>query len=126
VQTLASAPDSGYCGGVYLFVALLHHIDAAEKAVERFRTFGLGEPLMVRARSAAAVLSAEVPIFGGLKSLALGADEDRLVALSFVATAQEEAERLLARVQLEMDADDPPMGRLFAVPVLAPPTTGRH
>ncbi len=105
---------------MHLFLALIDHVDLAEKAVGRFRQFGLGEPVILRARSAAAVLSAEVPIFGGLKSLALGADEDRLFALSFVPiTDPEEARRLVTRVQLEMDADDPPMGRLVALPVLS-------
>lgn len=105
--------------GVHLFVALLNHVDAAEKAVQRFRQFGLGEPFVVRARSAAAVVSAEVPVFGGLKSLALGADEDRLVAISLLPLADaQEAQRLVTRVQLEMDADEPPMGRIVAVPVL--------
>jgi hypothetical protein len=104
---------------VHLFLALLNHVDLAEKAVARFRQFGMGEPVVLRARSAAAVLSAEVPVFGGLKSLALGADEDRLVALVLLPIAEaEEARRLVARVQLEMDADDPPMGKLVAVPVV--------
>ena len=38
----------------------------------------------MRARSAAAALSAEVPVFAGLRSLALGADEDRLVLVSLL------------------------------------------
>lgn len=113
---------------MHLFVALLNHVDAAEKAVQRFRQFGLGEPFVIRARSAAAVLSAEVPVFGGLKSLALGADEDRLVALSVLPISDvTEAQRLVTRVQLEMDADEPQMGRIIAVPVLGggPETQGR-
>lgn len=104
---------------MYLFIALVQRADLAEKVVARFRQFGLGDPLVVRARSAGAVLSAEVPVFGGLKGLALGADEDRLLAISLVPTSEEaEAQRLVTRVQLEMDADDPPMGRLVAFPVL--------
>jgi hypothetical protein len=104
---------------VYLFVALINASDLAEKAVARFREFGLGSPWIVRARSAGAVLSAEVPIFGGLKSLALGADEDRLIAVSVVPVADaSEAERMVTRVQLEMNADDPPMGQIHALPIL--------
>ena len=105
---------------MHLFVALLNHVDLGEKAVTRFREFGLGEPWILRARSAEAVLSVEVPVFGGLKGLALGADEDRLIALSVVKVDAAEARRLVTRIQLEMAADDPPMGLLFAVPLLAP------
>ena len=104
---------------MHLFVALIERADLAESAVARFRQFGLGEPLVLRARSAAAVLSAEVPVFGGLRGLALGADEDRLVVLSLMPlTDSAEVQRMVSRVQLEMDADDPPMGRLFALPVI--------
>lgn len=104
---------------MHLFLALVHHADAAERIVARFRQFGLGDPLVIRARSATAVLSAEVPVFAGLKGLALGADEDRLLALSFLPlTDASEVQRLVTRVQLEMDADDPPMGRLVALPVI--------
>ena len=64
-----------------------------------------------------------MPVFAGLRSLALGADEDRLLLLSLLPAARaEELERLIQRVQLEMDADDPPMGRLVALPVIAAPT----
>ena len=69
---------------------------------------------------------AEVPVFAGLRSLALGADEDRLLLLSLLpAPSAEEAERLIQRVQLEMDADEPPMGRLVALPVIAAPVFRR-
>ena len=105
---------------MHVILALLNHVDLAEKAIARFRAFGLGSPWVLRARSAEAVLSAEVPVFGGLKSLALGADEDRLIALSLVPIAdRDEVERLVTRVQLEMNADDPPMGQIVAVPVLS-------
>lgn len=104
---------------MHLFIAIVQRADLAEKVVARFRQFGLGDPVIVRARSAGAVLSAEVPVFGGLKALALGADEDRLLALSLLPVSDgAEAQRLVTRVQLEMDADDPPMGRLVALPVL--------
>ncbi|MBX5484798.1 MAG: hypothetical protein IRZ16_23490 [Myxococcaceae bacterium] len=110
---------------MHVFLALIDKVEAAEKLIGRFRQFGLGEPVVVRARSAAAVLSAEVPVFGGLKGLVLGADEDRVLALSFVpVTEPAEAQRLVTRVQLEMDADDPPMGRIFALPVIAASRTG--
>ncbi len=105
---------------MYLFIALLNQIEQPERAVARLRQFGLPEPVFVRARSAAAALSSEVPVFAGLRSLALGADEDRLILLSFKPdVSAEEAQRLVERIQLEMNADDPPMGRLLAVPVLA-------
>lgn len=104
---------------MHLFLALIEKADAAERLIARFAQFGLGEPWVVRARSAAAVLSSEVPVFGGLKGLVLGADEDKLIAVSIVAvTDPVEVNRLVTRVQLEMDADDPPMGKLYAVPLL--------
>ena len=104
---------------MYLFIALINRSDLAEKTVARFRHFGLGEPWVIRARSASAVLSAEVPVFGGLRSLALGADEDRLLAISLLASEDpSEVERLVTRVQLEMNADDPPMGQVVALPVI--------
>ncbi len=82
---------------------------------------------MVRARSAAATLSAEVPVFAGLRSLALGADEDRLILVSLLPIfPPEEVERLVQRIQLEMDADDPPMGRLVALPVIGALTHRRE
>lgn len=106
---------------MHLIVALLHRSDQPERAIARFREFGLPEPLLLRARSAAAALSAEVPVFAGLRSLALGADEDRLLLLCTAAFASEQdVERVLTRIQLEMDADDPPMGTIFALPVIAP------
>ena len=78
-------------------------------------------------RSATAALSAEVPVFAGLRSLALGADEDRLMLVSLLPQpGQEEVERLVQRVQLEMDADEPPMGRLIALPVIAAPLMRRE
>jgi hypothetical protein len=66
-------------------------------------------------------------VFAGLRSLALGADEDRLVLLSLLPQSNaEEIERLVQRVQLEMDADEPPMGRLVALPVIAAPQFRRE
>jgi hypothetical protein len=106
---------------VYLLIALLNRVDQPEKAIERLRSFGIPDPLVLRARSAAAALSAEVPVFAGLRSLALGADEDRLVLVTLMVLKAEDVERLVTRVQLEMDADDPPMGRLVALPVIAAP-----
>lgn len=105
---------------MHLFVAFVNHVDLAEKAIARFREFGLGEPWIVRARSPDAVLSAEVPVFGGLKGLALGADEDRLLAVAMAKVDAREAHRLVTRVQLEMSADDPPMGSIVALPLVVP------
>lgn len=111
---------------MYLLIAFLDQIEQTERAIRRLREFGIPEPLVVRARSAEAALSAEVPVFAGLRSLALGADEDRLLLVSLLpASPAEEVERLVQRVQLEMDADDPPMGRLVALPVIAAPTYRR-
>lgn len=111
---------------MYLLIAFLEQVEQTERAIRRLREFGIPEPLVVRARSAAAALSAEVPVFAGLRSLALGADEDRLLLVSLLPPAPaEEVERLVQRVQLEMDADDPPMGRLVALPVIAAPTYRR-
>ncbi|MBI3183166.1 MAG: hypothetical protein HYZ28_13600 [Myxococcales bacterium] len=107
---------------MHLVLVFLNRPDEPEKAIARLREFGVPDPLFVRARSTAAALSAEVPIFSGLRSLAHGADEDRLVLLSLKSFASpEEAERLVARLQLEMDADQPPAGRIVALPVLSAP-----
>jgi hypothetical protein len=111
---------------VYLLITFLDQIEQTERAIRRLREFAIPEPLVVRARSAAAALSAEVPVFAGLRGLALGADEDRLLLVSLLPPSPaEEVERLVQRVQLEMDADDPPMGRLVALPVIAAPAFRR-
>ncbi|MCP3162097.1 hypothetical protein HUA74_36940 [Myxococcus sp. CA051A] len=111
---------------MYLVITFLEQMEGTERAIRRLREFGIPEPLVVRARSAAAALSAEVPVFAGLRSLALGADEDRVLLVSMLpAVSAEEMERMIQRVQLEMDADDPPMGRLVALPVIAAPTHRR-
>ncbi|MBZ4417316.1 hypothetical protein [Myxococcus sp. RHSTA-1-4] len=111
---------------MYLVITFLEQLEGTERAIRRLREFGIPEPLVVRARSAAAALSAEVPVFAGLRSLALGADEDRVLLVSLLPTVPvEEMERLIQRVQLEMDADEPPMGRLVALPVISAPTHRR-
>jgi len=111
---------------VYLVITFLEQLEGTERAIRRLREFGIPEPLVVRARSAAAALSAEVPMFAGLRSLALGADEDRVILVSLLpALPAEELERLVQRVQLEMDADNPPMGRLVALPLISAPTHRR-
>ena len=103
---------------MFLFLVFLLRADAPERAAERLKEFGLADPLFVRARSAAQVLSAEVPMFAGLRSLAPGADEDRLILVSLWKGTADDAQKLVARVQLEMDADDPPMGRIVALPLI--------
>jgi hypothetical protein len=111
---------------VYLVITFLEQVEATERAIRRLREFGIPEPLVVRARSAAAALSTEVPVFAGLRSLALGADDDRVLLVSLLPPVPaEELERLVQRVQLEMDADEPPMGRLVALPVISAPTHRR-
>ena len=112
---------------MYLLLTFLDHVDQPERAIRRLREFGIPEPLVIRARSAEATLSAEVPVFAGLRGLVLGADEDRLILLSVMpGVSAEEVERLVHRVQLEMDADDPPMGRLVALPVIGAPSHRRE
>ena len=112
---------------MFLLITLLEQVEQLERAIRRLRDFGISEPLVLRARSAAAALSAEVPVFAGLRSLALGADEDRLLLVSVLPQSSgEEIERLVQRVQLEMDADEPPMGRLIALPVIAAPVFRRE
>jgi hypothetical protein len=112
---------------VYLLLTFLEHADQPERALRRLREFDLPEPWVVRARSAMAALSAEVPIFAGLRGLAVGADEDRLLLVSLLPDAPaEEVERLVQRLQLEMDADDPPMGRVVALPVIGAPVHRRE
>jgi len=108
---------------VFLFLAFLERVEQPERAINRLREFKLTEPFVVRARSAAAALSAEVPLFGGLRSLATGADEDRLILCSLMPHMDAaEAERLVQRIQLEMDADEPPMGTIIAVPMVGAPS----
>lgn len=105
---------------MYLFIGFIDRAEQPEKAIRRFQEFGLPDPWVVRARSVEAALSAEVPIFTGLRSLAAGADEDRLILCALLPNvAAEEAQRLVTRIQLEMTADDPPMGRVYALPLLA-------
>ncbi len=112
---------------MFLLITLLDQVEQLERAIRRLREFGIPEPWVVRARSAAAALSAEVPVFAGLRSLALGAAEDRLLLVSLAPqSGAEEIERLVQRVQLEMDADDPPMGRLVALPVISAPVFRRE
>lgn len=112
---------------MFLLITLIDQVEQLERAIRRLRDFGIPEPLVIRARSAAAALSAEVPVFAGLRSLALGADEDRLVLVSVLPQSNgEEIERLVQRVQLEMDADEPPMGRLVALPLIAAPLFRRE
>jgi hypothetical protein len=106
---------------VHVILVLLNRAEQPEKVIQRLREFSVPDPVVVRARSAAAALSTEVPIFAGLRSLSLGADEDRLILISHKAFESiDEAKRLLARLQLEMDADMPPSGKVFAIEVLAP------
>jgi hypothetical protein len=106
---------------VHLVIVFLNRPDQPEKAIQRLREFGVPDPLFIRARSTAAALSAEVPVFAGLRSLALGADEDRLLLISLKSFATtEEAERLVSRIQLEMDADLPPSGKIVALDVVSP------
>jgi hypothetical protein len=108
---------------VHLILVALNRAEQPEKVIQRLREFGVPDPLVVRARSAAAALSTEVPIFAGLRSLSLGADEDRLLLLSFKPfESSDEAKRLIERLQLEMDADLPPSGKIYALDVIAAAT----
>ena len=78
---------------MFLVITLLEQVEQLERAIRRLRDFGIPEPLVLRARSAAAALSAEVPVFAGLRSLALGADEDRLVLVSVLPQLQQRGDR---------------------------------
>jgi hypothetical protein len=106
---------------VHLVLVLLARNDAPERAIGRLREAGIPDPLVLRARSTAAALAGDIPIFAGLRTLALGADEDRLVLVSLWPEADAaEVQKRITRVQLEMSADDPPAGRVVALPLLAP------
>jgi hypothetical protein len=106
---------------VHLVLVLLERTDAPERAFGRLRVGGIPDPVVLRARSTMAALSAEVPIFAGLRTLTLGADEDRLVLMSFWPTSDAaEVQQMITRVQLEMSADDPPTGHIIALPVVSP------
>jgi hypothetical protein len=109
---------------VHLVLTFLERTDAPERAIARLREEGIPDPLVLRARSTMAALSAEVPVFAGLRTLAVGADEDRLVLVSlWPETDDTEVQKRITRVQLEMSADDPPSGRIMALPLI-PPTVG--
>lgn len=115
------ARERGISARVHLVLTFLNRADPPDRAIARLREFGIPDPWVLRARSTTAVLAAEVPVFAGLRSLALGADEDRLVLVSLAPFAGDgEARRIVSRVQLEMDADDPPMGQIFALPLISP------
>jgi len=106
---------------VYIVLTLLETNDAPETAISRLKAVGIPDPLVIRSRSASAALSTEVPIFAGLRTLAAGADEDRLLLVSLWPNSDAaEVKRLITRVQLEMSADLPPSGRIVALPALAP------
>jgi hypothetical protein len=106
---------------MHLVLAFLERNDPPERAIARLREVGIPDPLVLRARSTVAALSAEVPVFASLRSLSLGADEDRLMLVSLWPTADAaQVQRLITRVQLEMSADDPPSGHIVAFPVIAP------
>lgn len=106
---------------MYIVLTLLERNDAPEITISRLKAVGIPEPLVVRARSVGATLATEVPVFAGLRTLAAGADEDRLLMVSLWPNSDAaEVKRLISRVQLEMSADLPPSGRIVALPALAP------
>ncbi len=105
---------------MHLVLVFLNRPDQPERVLARLREAAIADPLFIRARSTAAALSAEVPVFAGLRSLALGADEDRLVLVSLKSfPSPEEAGKVISRLQLELDADTPPSGRVVALPVVS-------
>ena len=106
---------------MYIVLTLLETNDTAETAITRLKAVGIPDPMVIRSRSVSAALSTEVPIFAGLRTLAAGADEDRLLLVSLWPNSDAaEVKRLITRVQLEMSADLPPSGRIVALPALAP------
>lgn len=105
---------------MFLLALLLERVDEPERAIALLRQAGVSEPILLRGRSASAALSTEVPVFAGLRSLAAGADDDRLIAFGLAPLAStEEAQKALARLKLELDADHPPSGRAFGLPLIA-------
>jgi hypothetical protein len=84
---------------VFLAVGLLDRAGAPEVVAEHLRASGVPDPWVLRARSLGA-LTADVPIFGGLRSLASGADEDRLIVIAVLATdSGEDARAQLTKVE---------------------------
>ena len=84
---------------MFLAIGLFERVGAPDVLVERLRAAGVPNPWVLHARSLDA-LTAEVPIFGGLRSLATGADADRLIVLSLVpAPDPEELQRVLGRAE---------------------------
>lgn len=106
---------------MYIVLTLLETNDTPATALARLKAVGIPDPMVIRSRSVSAALSSEVPIFAGLRTLAAGADEDRLLLVSFWPNSDAaEVKRLITRVQLEMSADVPPSGRIVALPAMVP------
>lgn len=104
---------------MHLFIVFLAEADRAPMLAERLEGTG-ARPTFVRGRSAAAVLEADVPIFAGLRSLAQGADEDRLLAIWLSPVGPEEIAGELEKVRAALEEGDSPLGSVVALGALAP------
>jgi hypothetical protein len=83
---------------VYLAVGLFERAGAPDAVADCLRAGGFPDAWVIRARSLAA-LTADAPIFGGLRAMAAG-DEDRLVVLvPLEAASAELARESLTRVE---------------------------
>jgi hypothetical protein len=95
----------------------LDRAGAPEVVAEHLRTSGVPDPWVLRARSLGA-LTADVPIFGGLRSLASGADDDRLIVIAVLDTdSGPDARARLAKVEQAAQSAEI-HARWLAVPLL--------
>ena len=84
---------------MYLAVGLFERAGAPDALAECLRAGGLADPWILRARSLGALI-ADAPLFGGLRAIASGADEDRWVVVApLPATSLEEAKAATAKLE---------------------------
>jgi hypothetical protein len=84
---------------VYLAVGLFERAGAPDALAECLRAAGLVDTWILRARSLSALI-ADAPLFGGLRAIATGADEDRWVVVApLPVTSLEEAKAATAKVE---------------------------
>jgi hypothetical protein len=103
---------------MHLILCFLDYPDKLPAVIELMRRHELGDPLILRAQSAAAALSINVPIFSGIRSVLGQVNEDRLILVSTMNRSDDES--LLTRVekiQKTLDAEPPPLGKFFVVPL---------
>ena len=84
---------------MYLAVGLFERAGAPDALADCLRAGGIADPWILRARSLAA-LTADAPLFGGLRAIASGADEDRWVVVATLPAANlDEAKAATAKVE---------------------------